>query len=189
MTKNNAQAKQTVCVFAAEGEEIGSTSPKRARGLVKKGRAQYVNDCDIRLIVSDVKCFTEETTMMDNIITAKTDAAAYNEPVNRLYFNAREWSFNKDCTHNVGNRSFMQGPDGVIREAFMLGDWGGNRTEIVLPNLTLQKNTLHTFTFWLNGGENDRFRAKIGSGCFLQFLQTMEAARRETAQAPRGLHS
>ena len=64
MTKNNAQAKQTVRVFAAEGEEIGSTYPKRARGLVKKGRAQYVNDCDIRLIVSDVKCFTEETTMM-----------------------------------------------------------------------------------------------------------------------------
>ncbi|MGN0699763.1 MAG: hypothetical protein ACI4J8_02045 [Oscillospiraceae bacterium] len=155
MTKNNAQAKQTVRVFSAEGEEIGSTYPKRARGLVKKGRAQYVNDCGIRLIVSDVKSFTEETTMMDNIITANTDAA-YNEPVNRLYFNAREWSFNKDCTHNVGNRSFMQGPDGVIREAFMLGDWGGNWTEIVSPNLTLQKNTLHTFTFWLNGGENDR---------------------------------
>ena len=47
---------------------IGSTYPKRAAGLAKKGRARYVNDWDIRLNVSDVINFTEETKMDNNII-------------------------------------------------------------------------------------------------------------------------
>ncbi len=158
MTKNDAQAKQTVRIFSADGQQIGTTYPKRARGLVKKGRAHFVNDCDIRLNVSDVT-ITEENNMMDNNInnnnSAQETKAAFAEPVNKLYFEAREWSFNKDCNHNVGNRSFMQGPDGIISEAFMIGDWGWNWTEIVSRTLILPKNTLNTFTFWLNGGEND----------------------------------
>lgn len=156
MTKNDAQAKQTVRIFSADGQQIGTTYPKRARGLVKKGRAHFVNDCDIRLNVSDVT-ITEENNMMDNNLnnSAQETKSAFAEPVNKLYFEAREWSFNKDCNHNVGNRSFMQGPDGIISEAFMIGDWGWNWTEIVSRTLILPKNTLNTFTFWLNGGEND----------------------------------
>lgn len=154
MTKNDAQAKQTVRIYSADGEEIGTTYPKRARGLVRKGRARYVNDTDIRLIVSDVTQITEETKM-DNNITTITPATQAAEPINRLYFSAREWNFNKDCENNVGNRSFMQGPDGIINEAYMIGDWGWSWTEIVSKTLLLPKNTLHTFTFWLNGGEND----------------------------------
>lgn len=153
MTKNDAQAKQTVRVFSADGEEIGSTYPKRAKGLVKQGRARYVNDSEIRLIVSEVTQITEETKMDNNINT--NTPAAQTEPVNRLYFSAREWSFNKECSDNVGSRSFMQGPDGIINEAYMIGDWGWRWTEIVSKTLLLPKNTLHTFTFWLNGGEND----------------------------------
>ncbi|MBQ8170774.1 MAG: hypothetical protein IJZ95_02165 [Oscillospiraceae bacterium] len=153
MTKNDAQAKQTVRIYSADGEEIGTTYPKRARGLVKKGRAQFVNDCDIRLIVPDVSKNTEETTMMDNNNTNNIPAQA--EPVNKLYFDAREWILNKECKNNVGNRSFMQGPDGVINEAFMIGDWSWNWTEIISRVMILPKNTLNTFTFWLNGGEND----------------------------------
>lgn len=153
MTKNEAQAKQTVRVYSADGEEIGSTYPKRAAGLVKKGRAHFVNDCDIRLNVSDVTTFTEENTMMDN--NTNTNNTANTEPVNKLYFDAREWIFNKECKNNVGSRSFMQGPDGVINEAFMIGNWGWDWTEIISRIMLLPKNTLNTFTFWLNGGEND----------------------------------
>ena len=156
MTKNDAHAKQTVRIFSADGQQTGTTYPKRARGLVRKGRAQYVNDCDIRLIVPDVTTITEENIMMDNNINlTKPAQTAQTEPVNKLYFEAREWSFNKDCKNNIGSRSFMQGPDGVISEAFMLGDWGWNWTEIISRTLILPKNTLNTFTFWLNGGEND----------------------------------
>lgn len=148
---------------------IGSTYPKRAAGLVKKGRARYVNDWDIRLNVPDVMNFTEETKM-DNInnnlgetkemITASTtiltERKAPEQPVNRLFFSAREWAFNKACKDNVGSRSFMEGPDGIIAEAYMIGNWNWNWTEILTKPLILPKNTLHTFTFWLNGGENDR---------------------------------
>lgn len=156
MTKNNGcEVKCTVRIYSADGEEIGTTYPKRARGLVRKGRARFVNDCDIRLIVPDVTNITEETKM-DNNINADLAKGQAKEPVNKLYFDAREWSFNRECKNNVGSRSFMQGPDGIISEAYMLGNWGWDWTEIVSKTLILPKNTLNTFTFWLNGGENDR---------------------------------
>ncbi len=85
----------------------------------------------------------------------KAKRPIYSEPVNKLYFKAREWVFNKDCKKNVGSRSFMEGPDGVIAEAFTIGNWGWDWTEIVSKTLILPKNTLNTFTFWLNGGENE----------------------------------
>ncbi len=153
MTKN---ALQTVRIYSADGNLIGTTYPKRASGLVKKGRAHFdVNGCDIHLNVSDVNNITEDTTMMDNNTNIDLNKEQPSEAVNKLYFNAREWSFNKDCKNNVGSRSFMNGPDDQLSEAFMIGDWGYNWTEIVSKTLILPKNTLNTFTFWLNGGEND----------------------------------
>lgn len=160
MTKNGSNAeKRTVTVLSQDGEYAGLSYPKRAVGLVKKGRARFVNDNTIRLnSVSDA--LNTEDIKMDNNINSLNETKAQQtttpeQPVNRLYFNAREWSFNKDCKNNVGSRSFMQGPDGIISEAFTIGDWGYNWTEIVTKSLILPKNMLHTFTFWLNGGEND----------------------------------
>ncbi len=182
MTKNgsNSLNKRTVTVLSQDGEPAGLTYPKRAAGLVRKGRARFVNDNTIRLeySVSDVTNITEDIKM-DNINNLselsklskpgeigepaentgskqQESPAAPEQPINRLFFNAREWSFNKDCKNNVGSRSFMQGPDGTINEAFTIGDWSHNWTEIVTKSLILPKHTLHTFTFWLNGGENDQ---------------------------------
>lgn len=157
MTKNGADSgntNQTVAVQSQDGENIGLTYPRRAAGLVKKGRARFVNDNTIRLIdVSDVT--NTEDIKMDNINTLNENKN--EQRVNRLLFNARDWSFNKDCQKsNVGNRSFMQGPDGKLAEAYTIGDWGYNWTEIVSKTLILPKNTTHTLTFWLNGGENDK---------------------------------
>lgn len=157
MTKNGADSgntNQTVAVQSQDGENIGLTYPRRAAGLVKKGRARFVNDNTIRLTgVSDV--IHTEDIKMDNINTLNENKN--EQRVNRLLFNAREWSFNKDCQKsNVGNRSFMQGPDGELAEAYTIGDWSYKWTEIVSKNLILPKNTTHTLTFWLNGGENDR---------------------------------
>lgn len=154
MEKNGNSAKQTVRVFNSDGEEIGFTYPKRAAGLVKKGRARYVNDREIHLNASDVTIITEEIKMdNNNIITQNEDRT---QPYTMLYFNAREWRFNKDCKDNTGTRSFMTGPDGALTEAFTIGNWTWNWTEICSKQLTLAKNTPHMFTFWLNGGENDR---------------------------------
>lgn len=156
MTKNEttAASRQTVTVQSQEGENIGLTYPKRAAGLVRKGRARFVNDNTIRLTGVSDATHTEDIKM-DNINTLNENKNA--PQVNRLFFNAREWSFNKDCQKsNVGNRSFMQGPDGNLAEAYTIGNWGYNWTEIVTKQLILPKNTTHTFTFWLNGGENDK---------------------------------
>lgn len=167
MTKNNSNAdKRTVIVLTQDGEQAGLTYPRRAAGLVKKGRARFVNDNTIRLNSVSDALITEDIKMDNNINNTLNETKAPKQetpvqqsipeqPVNRLFFNAREWSFNKDCEDNVGSRSFMQGPDGIISESFTIGDWGYNWTEIVTKSLILPKHTLHTFTFWLNGGEND----------------------------------
>lgn len=93
---------------------------------------------------------------MDNRTIIDNTGNETEAQVLKLYFEPRTWSFNKDCEHNVGDRSFMMGPDGVLAESYMLGDWGYNWTEIVSKTLLLPKNTDCSFTFWLNGGENDR---------------------------------
>lgn len=167
MTKNNSNAdKRTVVVLSQDGDQAGLTYPRRAAGLVKKGRARFVNDNTIRLNSVSDALNTEDIKMDNNINNTLNETKAPvqetpvqqsipEQPINRLLFNAREWSFNKDCQKNVGSRSFMQGPDGIISEAFTIGDWGYNWTEIVTKSLILPKHTLHTFTFWLNGGEND----------------------------------
>ncbi len=93
---------------------------------------------------------------MDQPITINTANKETENQIIKLYFDPRKWSFNKTCKDNVGNRSFITGPDGVLAEGFMIGNWANNWTEIVSETLLLPKNTDCSFTFWLNGGENDR---------------------------------
>lgn len=156
----DSEGKKTVRVLDGEGSRIGVTYPRRAAGLVKKGRAYYVNDFIIRLRMSDAmlpdSIQKSEVMKMDNRTIIDNTRNETEAQVLKLYFEPRTWSFNKDCEHNVGGRSFMMGPDGVLAESYMLGDWGCNWTEIVSKTLLLPKNTDCSFTFWLNGGENDR---------------------------------
>ena len=144
----NSEGRRTIRVFDENGVQIGSTYPRRAAGLIKKGRAQFVNDFDIRLSASDVSEITEETKMDNNINTNVQENTK-----NRLYFNPRDWALVSDAP---GYRSFMEGPDGELSEAFMIGDWGWNWTEIASETLTLDKHTKYEFVFLLNGGENDQ---------------------------------
>ena len=41
--------EKNVIVKDEFGKQVGFTYPKRARGLVKNGRAEYVGDCEIRM--------------------------------------------------------------------------------------------------------------------------------------------
>lgn len=155
MIKNeNSAEKRTIRVMDADGQEAGQTYPKRAAGLVKKGRACYVNDFTIRLNTSDT-IQNSEGNKMDEMNRVNGNEAAEQE-VRRVFFDPRHWSFNKECQKNVGNRSFMEGPDGEITEAYMIGNWSWDWTEIISETLLLKKNAKHSFIFWLNGGENDR---------------------------------
>lgn len=134
MTKN-------IRVTDENGGLIGYTYPKRVKGLVKNGRAEIVGDCEIRL--TD-RCPTgseiSEDKIMDN---------------NKIYFNAREWFPVPNCPDQQAQRTFITGFDGDFVEVYMLGDWQWHWSEISTNPLQLDKNTRYTFTFWLNGGEND----------------------------------
>ena len=64
MTKNgtnSANSKQTVSVQSQGGENIGLTYPKRAAGLVKKGRARFVNDNTMETLI---KCTRKAKNMV-----------------------------------------------------------------------------------------------------------------------------
>ena len=74
----------------------------------------------------------------------------------RIRFNPREWEFHK-MHKQVGSRSFITDFMGNMVESYSLGDWSRSLTEII-RYLKLDKHTDHVFSFWLNGGENDRYQ-------------------------------
>lgn len=73
-----------------------------------------------------------------------------------IFFNAREWKPSKDCEKTVATRSFISSPFGGLTEAYTVGDWSWNWSQIETKDMTLEKNTDYEFVFWLNGGENDQ---------------------------------
>lgn len=89
--------------------------------------------------------------------TAQSEKAAEEESTaKKLFFIPRKWSFNPECKNNKGERTIITDMNGKLSEAFCIGDWSWNWTEIQSQPLPLEKNTDYVFTFWLNGGENDR---------------------------------
>ena len=121
--------------------EIGKTYPKRAKGLVKKGRAEYADDRKIRLLelthVPTVNIETEDMKM-SNIIN----------------FNAGDFSFNKKCGSNQGYKGFITNSFGEGIEMFEIGDWNWNWTSIISKQ-QLEKNTDYVFRFGVTMGHND----------------------------------
>lgn len=137
---------KNVIVTDELGKQIGLTYPKRARGLVKNGRAEYVGDCEIRMLDT-------HAPIVDN------DNTEVNIMSNVIDFNARDFSFDKSCESNVGSRMFMTGSDGKVREVFEIGDWNWNWSQIKCEK-QLEKNTDYIFRFELIGGFNQDRREK-----------------------------
>ncbi|MCL1884920.1 MAG: hypothetical protein FWF81_14335 [Defluviitaleaceae bacterium] len=79
-----------------------------------------------------------------------------NENINYLAFEPRKWQADKN--HSNAERTMITDMCGGLTEVFCLGDWHKNWSQINSPNMLLKKNTDYVFTFWLNGGENDRFK-------------------------------
>ena len=71
--------EKNVLVVDENGKEYGATYPKRAKGLVKHGRARFIDETTICLACppSEISEFTEDSTMSDNtyIEQAETTAA------------------------------------------------------------------------------------------------------------------
>lgn len=153
MTKN-------VTVTDAQGNIIGTTYPKRASGLIKNGRAIFVDDCTIRLSGKPEPSDTYNTSEVNQM--------------NYIFFNPRNWSFEQTQNNNQNNfgfsgygrntgflqsfpaeRSFINDFDGSLVESLLFGDWNTTYARAVSKELTLLPDTDYCFVFWLNGGEND----------------------------------
>lgn len=139
--------EKNVVISDENGKTIGSTYLRRAKGLVKKNRAAWVDDSQNAVILSCPPDIVEE----DNIMEINENAVKKN-----LFFNPREWSFDKKCEKKIGERCFIEDSYGELVEAYCIGDWNWNWTQIVSKPYALEKNCDYAFTFWLNGGENDR---------------------------------
>ena len=151
MTKN-------VTVTDANGNMIGTTYPRRASGLVKNGRAIFVDDCTIRLSGKPEPSDTYNTSEVNQM--------------NYIFFNPRNWSFDQMQNNNQNNfgygrnngfsqsfpaeRSFINDFDGSLVESLMFGDWNTSYARAVSKELSLLPDTEYCFIFWLNGGENDK---------------------------------
>ena len=128
MTKN-------ILVTDANGKVIGATYPKRAKGLIKSGRATEVDEGTIRLVpsdgtgaFSDFDHFIKEDTAMANIID----------------FKARGFKLVPECASNKGTRLVVT-EAGENVECFELAE-GGAKTEIAHVQ-ELQKDTDYVFRF------------------------------------------
>ncbi|MBQ4225133.1 MAG: hypothetical protein II664_02340, partial [Oscillospiraceae bacterium] len=134
--------EKNVIVTDVNGRVIGSTYPKRAKGLVKKGRAEYTDDHTIRLKFTHapaVDIITEEQKMSKVID-----------------FNAREFRFDETCRSsdgnavNAGTRAFVTMSFGNA-EVWEIGDWNWTWSQI-RRDMTLEKNTDYVFRFSMEGG-------------------------------------
>lgn len=133
---------KNVIVLDEFENEIGQTYPKRARGLVRSGRAEYAGDCKIRLLgahapTSDFSENVEEIAM--SVV---------------INFNAREFQFDQSCEQNAGSRMFISDEICGNVEAFEIGDQKGAWSQIKAEK-TLQVDTDYLFRFAMTGGYND----------------------------------
>ena len=158
--------RQTVRVVDEHGTVIGYTYPKRAKGLVKKCRAEFVTDQEIRLY--------KERPTYENMEENEMDEC---KKINYLTINPRDWypdmedpntrdgAMNGNRTQGsiAWDRFIMDNPlaevvDTAPRmvEVLSVGTFDWHRLTRVAVVLELAPDTEYQLVFWLNGGENDR---------------------------------
>ncbi|MBR6381711.1 MAG: hypothetical protein IKS07_08585 [Lachnospiraceae bacterium] len=144
MTKN-------ILVTDNSGKIIGSTYPKRAKGLVKSGRAVYDGEGRIRLSQDypDASFVAEKQTNIQTV-----------EEINMsrtIEFNARAFKLDKSCETSRGAR-LMITENGRSMECFELAT-GGELTKISFET-ALEPNEDYTFRFAVKSRYIDAARAE-----------------------------
>ncbi len=148
MIRGKTPIEKNVIVTDEFGNRIGLTYPKRARGLVKKGRAEYAANDRIRLLKGayDPPVNDTEDFKMSNVIN----------------FNAGEFKFDTNvqsmdgspCVFNAGSRMFLTDFKGENVQVFEIGDWQWTWSQIKCTE-QLEPNTDYIFRFAVTGGVND----------------------------------
>ena len=132
--------EKNIIVTDVDGRRIGTTYPKRAKGLLKNGRAEYVSDREIRLKnthASAVYNITEDERM--------------SKVIN---FNTKDFVFDANCESNVGFRGWVTTPNGN-EEIWEIGNWHWDWTQIVTELKGLEPDTDYIFRFAMTLGHND----------------------------------
>lgn len=140
--------QKNVIVLDVFDREIGATYPKRARGLIRSGRAEHAGDHTIRLLDTHASA-SNQSQMMEDI------AMSFN-----IDFNAREFHFDPSCETHVGSRLLVTAEDGDKVELFELGDRYQPQTQIQMERI-LQKNTEYCFRFAMTRGQVDEDLASV----------------------------
>ncbi len=182
---------QTVSVLDERNTVIGYTYPKRAKGLVKKRRAEFVSDSTIRL---HRQCPTYE-----NMEDIEMDQSKY------ITVNPRTWHKNPDRYDQNTCGPYNNVNDPTVYQRFMidnplagaittlprlteilsLGSWSWDFTSYAAGNIhEIEPNSEYHFVFWLNGGENDR----SDEICKLQILFTDNPGMASRSEFGAGLH-
>jgi len=132
MTKNTV-------VIDELGNVIGRTYAKRAKGLVKNGRAEYVDDCTIRMLHTSASTDTElfETEFLSE----------EQKMSNVINFDAREFKFDKSFQEKkIGSRMFITDVFGESTEVYQIGD--GSDEAVRLYNVvSVEKFEEYVFRF------------------------------------------
>jgi len=153
--------EKNIIVTDSKGKRLGLTYLKRAKGLVKNGRAEFVNENEIKLSdipfsdTSSVAATTEVNKMseFDKNIQADDNADS------KIYFNAREWSACTDTSVSKCERTFVTDFENNLSEAYCIGDKTQTASAIATRQLVLKKNSKYTFYFWIKIDRNIRYDA------------------------------
>lgn len=128
--------EKNVIVTDENGVPIGTTYPRRVRGLVKHGRAAFTDDRTIRLLSYDAPTVPNDTeeTKMSQI----------------LDFHARDFHIDENVPTTVAERRIIT-LFGQNTEQFILGNWHWDWSQIV-STVTLEPQTKYCFRFALLHG-------------------------------------
>jgi hypothetical protein len=131
--KNGDNKTATIAVTDALGNTYANTYLRRAKGLVKKGRAGWIGNRRIRLLAPPQKF--EEVLTMERIH-------------NRLIFNASDWEFIEE-QFNIGDRHMMTDLFNEQVMGYTLSNWNWKWAQIATQPQTLQPNCEHFLRLWV----------------------------------------
>ena len=100
---------------------------------------------------------------------------------NKLYFVPEAWYPNPECPKNSAAIEAVKDFDGSDVQGFVLGNWLWDRSEIMTCCEEMRRRQDYSITFWLSGGENDRW----DEVCEFQVIRNEDYEQREVFKLNR----
>lgn len=136
---------KNIIVMDASGNTIGLTYPRRARGLIKAGRAVPAGESGIRLTGTGSSAYKEDTNM----------------PIN-ICFKPEDFTADKAFPGTVLTRRFLSAaPGGMPTETLILRGSGEQPGGITCQPIPLSSGQAHALTLWILPGEGAQICWKI----------------------------